>query len=162
MKALVVLVTFVSALSLAFGQGFGLTSEVRGRIVVAGPFPVRFPDEITLMFVNDRGQTVADMTINGNVKTTSFTSGGGRGAILGDIHISEDGKFLLRLPPGEHRVLVRLRPGAKSNATTYFVKGVQSGSIDLAEKPLAVNRSSNSELVLTLEKCTAETRTQCG
>jgi hypothetical protein len=134
--------------------------DVVGHIVVPGTFPLFSPDEITLTFVDRQGRSIGDLTISGSTKTTSYTPSA-RGGLSGEVRLLDGGRFLLKVPPGEHRVLVRLRPSAKSNSPAYFVKAAAAGLTNILENPLVVNRPFTGDFVITLEKCADETRDRC-
>ena len=145
--------------------GFGTPLvDVPGRVVVETTYPVPFPEDLTLTFADAQGRAVADITVSENIKTTNFKSGQ-RGGVLGDVRLLADGAFHLKLPRGEHRLILRRRPNSKAGSVSaladHFVKSIQAGTTNLLEKHLILNPSFAGELVITFAKCTVETQDRC-
>jgi hypothetical protein len=158
------LVLFVIPAARVHGIQATLLTDVPGRIVVETTYPVPFPEDLTLTFADADGRAVADITVSEKFTTTNFTPSG-RGGIYGDVRLMPDGTFSLKVPRGEHRLLLRRRPNSKVGSVSaladYFVKSVQAGATNLLEKPMVVTSSFAGELVITFSKCTAETKERC-
>jgi hypothetical protein len=135
--------------------GPGNLTDVPGRVVVEPTYPLPFPEEFTLTFTDAQGRTTADILVSEKTKTTSFRST--RGGLSGQVRLLPDGTFNLKLPRGEHRLILR-RSGASIG---YFVKSIQAGSTNLLEKPLVAKASFVGELVITLAKCTSPAQDGC-
>src|SRR5215510_9595107 len=104
--------------------------DVSGRIVVEPAYPPLLGQVFTLTFVNSQGRAIVEVTLRENARTLRMTSL--RGAISAETPLRSDGTFLLSLPQGEHRLIVKREPGP--NAPLYYVKSVQAGGRDLLEK----------------------------
>jgi hypothetical protein len=145
-------------------QGFlqgNLQIDLKGRLVVLPNSPSPFPEDIRLTVVDGQGRAVADITISENTKTTSFRSV--RGGMAGEVRLFRDGTFRLRIPRGEQRFLLRLRPHPTSGSSVsgYFVKSALVGSVDVLAKPIVVGPSVAEELVITVEMCAPATQDRC-
>lgn len=138
--------------------GAGRTT-VRGRFSMEPVYAAPLPDTFTLVFVNESGRAVVSLDLNENVRGSSYTGS------QGEVRLRSDGTFDLLVPRGEYRILLRrfpnpdAKPGA--NAIRYYVKSFRTGETDLENNTIVVGASFEGEIVITLAKCTPETRELC-
>lgn len=137
-----VLVFLVLVHGIAFGsQNTSNLAYVNARLIVEPAFVPPLTEQLTLTFVDLQGRGAVEIALREDIKTSSYT--GTRGGIQGKAVLHPEGTFLMLVPKGEYRILVRRVPMPNAATDRYYVKSISLYSLDIITPSISLKKHSS-------------------